>query len=131
MAADSLGVSLHELEPGESAFPYHTELGNDELLVVVDSRSTLRSPEGERALQPGDCVLFSTGPAGAHQSTNPSPDTARVLLMSNFALPRAAVQVDSGKIMARWGTGTDDREWFRLDDAIDYWDGEDVPPTSA
>ena len=48
----------------------------------------------------------------------------RILLVSNFALPRAAVQPDSNKIMIRWGTGEEERRWFRLDDATDYWDGE-------
>jgi hypothetical protein len=48
----------------------------------------------------------------------------RVLLVSNFALPRAAVQVDSDKLMVRWGTADDDRLWFRRADATGYWDGE-------
>jgi hypothetical protein len=47
-----------------------------------------------------------------------------VLLVSNFAMPRAAVQVDSGKMMVRWGIGTDERRWFHLDAAADYWEGE-------
>lgn len=61
---------LYELAPGETTFPYHYELGNDELLVVVAGRPTLRDPDGERELQPGDCVLFPSGPTGAHQLTN-------------------------------------------------------------
>ena len=122
VAADHLGASLYELAPGESTFPYHYELGNDELLVVVSGRPTLRDPGGERELREGDCILFPSGPDGGHQLTNRSDDTVRVLLVSNFALPRAAVQVDSDKMMIRWGTGADDRLWFRLDDAVDYWD---------
>lgn len=49
----------------------------------------------------------------------------RVLLVSNFALPRAAVQVDTDKLMVRWGSGEDARRWFRLGDAVDYWNGVD------
>jgi uncharacterized cupin superfamily protein len=124
VAGAHLGASLYELEPGESTFPYHYELGNDELLVVVTGRPTLRTPDGERELQPGDCVLFEDGPNGAHQLSNRSHEPARVLLVSNFAMPRAAVQVDSGKMMIRWGSGADNRRWFRLDDAVDYWEGE-------
>jgi hypothetical protein len=48
----------------------------------------------------------------------------RVLLVSNFALPRGAVQPESGKIMIRWGDGPDDRKWFRLADEADYYEGE-------
>jgi uncharacterized cupin superfamily protein len=39
-------------------------------------------------------VLCPSGPDGAHQVTNRSDEPARILLVSNFALPRAAVQVD-------------------------------------
>ena len=46
VAGAQLGASLYELPPGESTFPYHYELGNDELLVVVSGRPTLRSPDG-------------------------------------------------------------------------------------
>jgi uncharacterized cupin superfamily protein len=125
VSGDHLGASLYELPPGERTFPYHYELGNDELLVVVSGRPTLRDPAGERELAPGDCILFPTGPAGAHQVVNRSDEPVRVLIASSFAMPRAAVQVDSGKMMLRWGTEADDRLWFRIGDAVDYWDGED------
>ena len=124
VAGDNLGAGLIELPPGESTFPYHYELGNDELLVVVSGRPTLRTPDGERELAAGDCILFQSGPDGAHKVTNRSRETVRVLLVSNFALPRAAVQVDSNKMMVRWGAGTDERRWFFLGDEADYWDGE-------
>jgi uncharacterized cupin superfamily protein len=124
VAGEHLGASLYELPPGESTFPYHYELGNDELLVVVAGTPTLRTPAGERRLATGECVLFPSGPEGAHQLRNDEEEPARVLLVSNFALPRAAVQVDSGKLMVRWGTGDDERLWFRREDAVDYWEGE-------
>jgi uncharacterized cupin superfamily protein len=74
VAGEQLGASLYELPPGESTFPYHYELGNDELLVVVSGRPTLRSPDGDRELEPGDCVLFPSGPEGAHQLSNRTDD---------------------------------------------------------
>jgi len=110
--------------PRRDHVPVPLRVGNDELLVVVAGRPTLRDPDGERELQPGDCVLFPSGPTGAHQLTNHSNEPTRILLVSNFALPRSAVQVDSGKLMIRWGPGPDERRWFRLDDAVDYWEGE-------
>ena len=60
----------------------------------------------------------------AHQALNRSNEPARVLMVSNFALPRSAVQVDSGKIMICWGPRPEDSLWFRKDDAVDIWDGE-------
>lgn len=126
VAGEHLGASLFELPAGESTFPYHYELGNDELLVVVTGRPTLRAPDGERELEPGDCVLFPSGQEGAHRLTNRTGEPVRLLLVSNFALPRAAVQVESNKVMIRWGTGEDERRWFFLDDAAGYWDGEET-----
>ena len=126
VAGDNLGASLYELPPGERTFPYHYELGNDELLLVVAGNPTLRDPTGERQLRPGDCILFPSGPEGAHELINRGEATARVLLVSSFAVPRGAVQVDSDKIMIRWGTEVGESLWFRRDDAADYWDR--VPP---
>jgi uncharacterized cupin superfamily protein len=124
VAGDHLGASLYELAPGQRTWPYHYELGNDELLVVVSGRPTVRRPDGEQELQPGDCILFPSGPAGAHQVINRSDEPTRVLLVSNFAMPRGAVHLDSGKIMIRWTPEPDDSFWFRRDDAVDYWEGE-------
>jgi uncharacterized cupin superfamily protein len=124
VAGKRLGASLYELAPGARTFPYHYEMGNEELLVVVAGQPTLREPNGERELQPGDCILFPQGPAGAHQVINRSTESARVLIVSNFALPRAAFQPDSGKVMIRWGPEQGDSLWFRREDASDYWEGE-------
>jgi uncharacterized cupin superfamily protein len=92
---------------------------------VVIGRPTLRTPDGERGLGPGDCVLFPSGPDGAHQLANRTGEPVRVLLVSNFAMPRAAVQVDSRKMMIRWGAAPEERRWFPLDASVDYWEGED------
>lgn len=129
VAGQHLGASLYALPPGEATFPYHYELGNDELLVVVSGAPTLRTPEGERELTVGDCIHFPSGDAGAHQVINRSGDEARVLLVSSFAnMPRAAVQVDSRKMMIRWGLADDERAWFALDAATDVWEGEQIGP---
>jgi uncharacterized cupin superfamily protein len=128
IAGDHLGASLYSLPPGQATFPYHYELGNDELLVVVMGRPTLRSADGMRELKPGDCIHFPSGEAGAHQVINRSDGEARVLLVSSFAnMPRAAVQPDSGKMLVRWSVEPDAHAWFRLDSATDYWDGERPP----
>jgi len=72
VAGEHLGASLYALPPGQATFPYHYELGNDELLVVVSGTPTLRTSEGERELGPGDCIHFPSGEAGAHQVVNRS-----------------------------------------------------------
>jgi len=126
VADRNLGASLFEVGPGQRTFPYHYELGNDELLVVIEGSPTLRDPDGEQELSPGDCILFPTGPAGAHEIVNRTDQPVRVLIVSSFSMPRGAVQVDSDKVMMRWSPEPDDSLWFRRDDAVDYWDR--VPP---
>jgi uncharacterized cupin superfamily protein len=125
LASEQLGASLYELPPGQKTWPYHYELGNDELLVVISGQPTLRDPDGEQLLGPGDCVLFPTGPAGAHQIINRSAEPVRVLLVSSFTMPRGAVQPESDKLMIRWSPDAEGNLWFRRADAVDYWEGVD------
>jgi len=125
IGGEQLGASLYELEPGERTFPYHYEYGNEEWLFVVAGRPTLRVPDGEHELRPGDVVCFPEGPEGAHQVRNDTDEPARVLILSTKRQPDAAVYPDSGK-MGVW-SGNDEADpgrLFRIADAVDYWDGE-------
>jgi uncharacterized cupin superfamily protein len=127
LGAKKLGGTVYELPTGRSICPYHYEYGNEEWLIVLTGRPTLRTPEGERELSPGETVCFPEGPAGAHKVTNGGEETARVLMLSTKRSPDAAVYPDSGK-MGIW-TGHDAHPYrlFRIDSAVDYWDGETVP----
>ena len=91
LSREHVGTSLYELPSGESTFPYHYELGDEELFVVVADRPTLRSSHGERELALGGLHPFPERARGAHRLTNRSDALTRVLLVSNFALPLAAV----------------------------------------
>src|ERR1700727_6342 len=62
-----LGASVWELEPGQAAYPYHAHLGEEELIVVLAGRPSLRTPDGWRELEPGEAVAFPRGEEGAHQ----------------------------------------------------------------
>ena len=77
-----IGASLYELEPGEKSFPYHYEYGAEEWLVVVAGMPTLRGPDGESELRPGDTGAFTEGPEGAHQVLNHTDAPVRVLILS-------------------------------------------------
>ena len=113
-----LGLSVYELPPGQSICPYHWET-DEEWLIVLAGRSTLRTPEGERELEPWDAVCFPAGAEGAHKVTNRSDATVRVGMLSTRNEPGIAVYPDSNKVGA-WPPG----KLFRIDDAVDYWDGE-------
>ena len=115
LGAARIGASLYELPAGERTYPYHFHHGMEEWLLVVSGTPTLRGPNGERELRAGDVVCFATGPGGAHQVRGPGT----VLILSATCVPETIEYPDSGKVGA-----TPPRKIFRLDDAVDYWEGE-------
>src|SRR5438132_1352639 len=68
--SEKLGVSLFELAPGCSTFPLHVHHANEELIVVVTGRPTLRKLDGERELEPGEVVACPPGRRGGHRLDN-------------------------------------------------------------
>jgi uncharacterized cupin superfamily protein len=117
--ASALGLSVYDLAPGQSVCPYHYELGREEWLLVLTGRPTLRDPDGEHELEPGDLVLFPEGEEGAHKVTNRGEGITRIAILSNKNEPSLAFYPDSGKVGV-FPSG----KVFRLDDEVDYWDGE-------
>jgi uncharacterized cupin superfamily protein len=126
---ERLGMSLFELGPGETAFPYHFHYANEELLIVVEGRPSLRTPEGWRELQPGEVAGFPLGERGAHQVANRSDQTARIAMVSEMVGPDVVVMPDSGKVQARENPpgAAEPGLWqiFRSEDSVEYFDGEE------
>ncbi|MFN2471873.1 MAG: cupin domain-containing protein [Gaiellaceae bacterium] len=118
-----LGASVYELPPAQSICPYHYEYGNEEWLIVLAGRPTLRTPEGERELVPGEITCFPEGPAGAHKVTNRGQEAVRVLMVSTKDAPAVWVYPDSDKI-ALWTGNAADGLMARRSSHVDYWDGE-------
>jgi uncharacterized cupin superfamily protein len=120
VGGDRIGCSVYELPPGQQLWPYHWHLNNEEWAVVVRGTPTLRTPEGERALREGDLVGFPEGAAGAHTFVNRGDASVRIAIFSTRN-PGDAFYPDSGKV----GAGPPwERRYYRLADAVDYWDGE-------
>jgi uncharacterized cupin superfamily protein len=129
LASERLGLSLWELPPGQAAYPYHYHLAEEELSIVLEGRPSLRTPDGWRELRQGDVVRFPVGEAGAHQLVNRGEQTVRLLAVSTHGQPDVVIYPDSGKLGAaeRLPTGGGLRKIFRLDDDVDYWEGERPP----
>lgn len=128
---ERLGLSLWELPPGEAAYPYHYHLVEEELIVVLAGKPSLRTREGWRELEEGQVVSFLRGEGGAHQLVNRTKDTVRFLSSSTSGEPDIVLYPDSGKLGAaeRLPSGEGIRAFFRLADAVDYYEGE-LPPGS-
>lgn len=129
LGSETVGVSLWELPPGEAAYPYHFHYADEEVVIVLAGRPTLRSPEGERVLAQGEAVRFELGPEGAHQIYNPSAETVRFLAVSSHGRPDIVVYPDSDKISAaeRDPRGEGLRLYFDRAAEVDYWQGEEPP----
>ena len=129
LAAELIGASLWELPPGEAAYPYHFHYSDEELLIVLSGRPSLRTPDGVRELEEGEAVRFALGEEGAHQILNPTDQPVRFLAVSSNGRPDIVVYPDSDKISAseRRPDGAGLRVFFNRGDAVDYWEGECRP----
>ena len=129
--AERLGASLYEIEPGEATFPYHAHTANEEMLIVVAGRPSLRTPGGWRELAEGEVVAFPVGEQGAHQVANRSDRPVRVLVVSEMNAPEVSIYPDSGKFAAATrapgAAGGGGMWFFRRDDAVEYLEGEQPP----
>jgi uncharacterized cupin superfamily protein len=134
LGAHQLGTTVYELPPGQSICPYHYEYGEEEWLLVLSGRPTLRHPDGTDELEPWDVVCFPPGPDGAHAVRNDSAETVRVLMYSSVTYPAATVYPDSDKVAVFTGNEEDDVIVHRAS-SVGYWSGEtagdDGPSGSA
>jgi uncharacterized cupin superfamily protein len=133
---ERLGASLYELPTGQASFPYHAHFANEEMLIVVSGRPSLRTEAGWRELEPGEIVAFRRGREDAHQVANRSSKPVRVLMVSEMNAPEVSYYPDSDKILAGTrppgGSSSDDDifETFERADAVEYWEGEGPPGES-
>jgi uncharacterized cupin superfamily protein len=122
IGATRMGMSIYELDPGQAVCPYHFEWTDEEWLIVLNGRPTLRTPEGQRTVEPGDTVCFPEGPDGAHHIRNDTNELVRVALLSTKSPVGVAEYPDSDKVGVWPGDGTE--LLFRRSEQREYWDGE-------
>jgi uncharacterized cupin superfamily protein len=108
LGATETGMSVYELPPGQAVCPYHYEYGEEEWVVALAGRPSVRTPDGTEELEPFDVVFFPKGPAGAHQVRNDTDTTARVLMWSTVVYPSATAYPDSDKVGVWTGDKAED-----------------------
>lgn len=123
LGAKDTGATVYELPPGQAVCPYHYEYGEEEWVLVLEGRPSVRTPEGTERLEPFDVVFFTTGRGGAHQVRNDTDEHARVLMFSSVVYPTATAYPDSGKVGVYTGDAGEDLIVERSS-AVPYFHGE-------
>ena len=111
------------MPPGQAICPYHYEHGEEEWILVLQGRPSLRTPDGVEALEPLDVVFFPRGPEGAHQVRNQTGAPVRVLMWSTVVYPAVSVYPDSDKVGVWTGIKPEDLI-VKRSSAVEYYDGE-------
>lgn len=115
-------VSIYEIPPLKSAYPYHYHLKNEETFYIISGEGLLKTPEGDILVSAGDLLFFPADSGGAHKLTNTSATERLVYIdFDVYHDIDVAVYPDSGKIGV-WGKNVN--RLYRLDDDVDYYEGE-------
>ena len=56
--AEQCAVSLYELPPEKSAYPYHYHTKNEEVFYIISGQGIIRTPDGENSVSAGDFIFF-------------------------------------------------------------------------
>ena len=123
LGATESGASVYELPPGQALCPYHYEYGEEEWVLVLYGRPSVRTPEGVEHLEPFEAVFFPKGPTGAHQIRNDTDATVRVLMWSTVVYPTATAYPDSDKVGIWTGDDAEDLLVTRSS-RVGYFHGE-------
>jgi uncharacterized cupin superfamily protein len=123
IGGELIGATMSEVEPGSKLWPYHTHHLNEEWVIVLRGRPTLRTPEGEDVLGEGDVVCFPRGKDGAHQIINRTASPVRVLMVSSMTPGEVIEYLDTGKVLVK-DANDDDVMFARPGPSVEYWEDE-------
>ena len=120
--ANKTMVSVYEIPPLKSAYPYHYHCKNEETFYIISGEGILKTPDGERKVSAGELIFFPASSEGAHKLTNTS-STENLVYIDFDVIHDLDVTIypDSDKI-AVWGKEIN--KVYMLDSNVDYYDGE-------
>lgn len=120
--SDKCVVSVYEVPPGKSAYPYHYHTQNEECFYILAGMGTLKTPQGDKAVAAGDFIYFPANEESAHKLMNTSETETLVYLdFDTKNTIDVAFYPDSGKV-GIWGEDTN--QVYKLSDSVDYYEGE-------
>ncbi len=120
--ANNALVSIYEIPPRKSAYPYHYHYKNEEIYYIIIGKGLLRTPDGEREVCAGELLFFPASAEGAHKLTNISETEPLVYI--DFDVTHdldIAVYPESGKLGV-WGMNIN--KIFHNSADVDYYEGE-------
>lgn len=129
IGAHKLGYSFFNVPPGKAAFPYHTHVGNEEMIYIIVGSGVLRFGREEIAVSAGDVIACPPGSDYPHQLINTGATDIQYLVVSTMEYPDISQYPDSNKIgayaTAAGGAQTGFRALYLRDRNVNYYDGED------
>ena len=121
-----VGVSIEELPPGKQSCPFHWHVKEEEHILALEGRATLRLGDERIELKAGDYVCFPARQSAGHCLVNESDAPFRFVMIGERKPDEVCVYPDSNKVLVRSLGQLLDRAAVK-----DYWDGEDVDGTSG
>lgn len=95
-----------EVEPGNFAYGYHYHEENEEVFYIIEGEASVKTIEGNIALQAGDAICFPANIKGSHVISNPSKTKKLVYLDVGTASKPDIVHfvgTDAGMVVGRQG----------------------------
>lgn len=115
-------VSIYEIPPKKSAYPYHYHLQSEEVFYIISGVGVLRTPDGYVDVSAGDILAFSACEEGAHKLTNSSETDLLIYIdFDTYHSPEISFMPDSNKTVV-YGNGF--RKVIKNGTEVDYYDGE-------
>jgi uncharacterized cupin superfamily protein len=134
IGARKLGYNLTVLPPGKAQCPFHSHHGEEEMFFILEGSGELRFGDERHPIREHDVIACPTGGREvAHQIINTGATTMRYLAISTLAELDACEYPDSGKVLivAAVGAHRGLRKVFRVQDAVEYYDGESTEMTAT
>ena len=119
---DKCNVSVYEIPPGKSAYPYHYHFQSEEVFYIISGTGILRTPEGETEVTSGDILVFPACEEGAHKLTNSSKTEMLIYIdFDTYHSPEVSFMPDSNKSVV-YGHGL--KKIIKNSTEVDYYEGE-------
>lgn len=116
-----VGMQIEELSPGMQSSPAHYHMLEEEQVLILEGRVTLRLGDAVHEMKAGDYVCFPAGQKAGHCFVNNSKSVCRFVIVGEKNPNEVCVYTDTNKVLVR---SLGRREIYDRAALRDYWDGE-------